>query len=197
MGKYTVKTAFELRGRFLGYVVKDTYKVKGMRLATAQGEQDIKLPKGLRYASAAILQPGAWVQVQGQQKTDLKTGQTKLKAFIITPTKPLEDRATPVPATTAPAAVSLMPPQKQLAAPTAGQIRVCQKSSCRKRGSQAIWSALTTALDTAGLTDTVQLQPIKCLGKCKAGPNLMVFPSKTRYSHVRPQQVTEIVASHF
>ena len=186
MGTHTAKTAFSLKGRFLGYVVKDNYKIKGVRLATDQGEQMIKLPKGLRYASAAILRPGAWVQVQGQQKTDLKTGETKLKALAIAPTSPIE------------ALPSIPAPEPVVASvPVGGRIRVCQKSSCRQRGSQAVWSALTSTLDSAGLQDTVQLQPVKCLGKCKAGPNLIVLPGKVRYSQVKPKQVPEIVQQHF
>lgn len=186
MGKDKVKTVFKLSGRFLGYMLKDTYKIKAMRLATAAGEEVIKLPKGLRYASAPILQPGAWVQVQGQQKIDLKTGQTQLKALEIM-------LATPVEALPAHPALETV----SISKPVEGQIRVCHKSSCRQRGSQAVWSALVTALDSAGLTDSVQIQPVKCLGKCKAGPNLIISPGKVRYSQVQPQQAVEIVQTHF
>lgn len=186
MGQDKAKTAFKLTGRFLDYVLKDTYKIKAIRLATAAGEKVIKLPKGLRYATAPILQPGAWVQVHGQQNIDRKTGQTQLKALAIALTTPSQALPThPTPETVS------------ISKPAEGQIRVCHKSSCRQRGSQAVWSALTTALDSAGLMDTVRVKPVKCLGKCKAGPNLIISPGKVFYSQVQPQQAAEIVQSHF
>ncbi|NJM88872.1 MAG: (2Fe-2S) ferredoxin domain-containing protein [Hydrococcus sp. RU_2_2] len=76
------------------------------------------------------------------------------------------------------------------------QIKICQKSSCRKRGSKAVCKALTTSLKQAGLKKKVTLQETGCMGKCKSGPHLAVLPDKTRYTQVHPKQVADIIQKH-
>ncbi|NWF58761.1 MAG: (2Fe-2S) ferredoxin domain-containing protein [Fischerella sp.] len=76
----TETTAFCLEGRFLDFVIKDGYKLKGLMLATSEGECYIKLAKHLRIAFDWRLSPGTWLQVVGEKKYDRKTGTLKLKA---------------------------------------------------------------------------------------------------------------------
>ncbi|XZO01932.1 MAG: (2Fe-2S) ferredoxin domain-containing protein [Microcoleus sp.] len=59
---------------------------------------------------------------------------------------------------------------------------VCQKSDCQKRGSGAVCKALENALNCSGLAGEVIVQKTGCLKQCKAGPNIVVMPDKTRYT---------------
>ncbi|QUY41622.1 (2Fe-2S) ferredoxin domain-containing protein [Acaryochloris sp. 'Moss Beach'] len=185
MGKHTKKSEFTLSGRFLTYILSKGCSVKGIRLATSQGEQDIKLAKSLRPACSGILQPGAWIQVQGCQKINIKTGKIKLKAKTIMPALPNSSPS------------SSQQPSELVGNVQKGKIRICQKSSCRKRGSQQVLTALNSALQASGQDKEIQLQPMGCIGKCKAGPNLVVLPDKARYTKVKPKNITNILQQHF
>lgn len=89
MSKHRGKVPFNVSGRFLTYKVSSAFKIKGIYLATAQGELYVKLPKSLRYTSMQILESGAWVCVTGHQK--FKHGKRKLKALSIARTSPCFD----------------------------------------------------------------------------------------------------------
>lgn len=189
MGKHTKKTDFTLSGRFLTYILSKGCNVKGIRLATSQGEQYIKLARALRPACSEVLQPGTWIQVQGYQKVNTKTGKIKLKAKAIMPALPGGSSSN------SNAPVQLFPePASKI---QKGKIRICQKSSCRKRGSQQVFTALNSALQASGQDKEIQLQPMGCVGKCKAGPNLVVLPDKARYTKVKPKNITNILQQHF
>lgn len=95
MSKLSQTVAFNLEGRFLGFAVEDGYKLKLIRLATAEGEYQIKIPKALRPLLYRTLIPGQTVQVAGYQKIYPDKGISKLKA----------DRVTPLSATPAAAAM--------------------------------------------------------------------------------------------
>ena len=74
-------------------------------------------------------------------------------------------------------------------------IRVCQKSSCRKRGGDAVWSALEAAIDEQGLGDRVKLKATGCIDKCKAGPNV-IMPGKMRYGRVKAKSIAGLLEEH-
>lgn len=185
MGKHTEKSNFTLSGRFLAYILSKGCEVKGIRLATSQGEQYIKLAKSLRPDCADVLQPGTWIQAQGYRKVNTKTGKIKLDAKAIMPALPSSH---PQHASTAPC--SAVNHQQ-------GKIRICQKSSCRKRGSKQVLSALNTAIQDSGQADNIQLQSMGCMGKCKSGPNLVILPDKAHYTRVEPENITKILQQHF
>jgi (2Fe-2S) ferredoxin/precorrin-6B methylase 2 len=48
-----------------------------------------------------------------------------------------------------------------------------------------------------GLLDEVQITTCGSLGLCERGPNLVVYPEGVWYSGVRPEDVRELVESHF
>lgn len=77
------------------------------------------------------------------------------------------------------------------------KILICQKSDCRKRGGDEICSILQQELAQRGLEDQVTIQKTGCLKKCKAGPNLVMLPDKTRYSKVEPQKIPALIDQHF
>jgi (2Fe-2S) ferredoxin/precorrin-6B methylase 2/DNA-binding CsgD family transcriptional regulator len=68
---------------------------------------------------------------------------------------------------------------------------------CAARGSAATIEALRKQVAARGLMDDVQITLCGSLGVCERGPNLVVYPEGVWYSGVRPEDVPEIVESHF
>jgi (2Fe-2S) ferredoxin/ubiquinone/menaquinone biosynthesis C-methylase UbiE len=68
---------------------------------------------------------------------------------------------------------------------------------CSARGSAATIDALRKAVAARGLMDEVQVTTCGSLGLCERGPNMVVYPEGVWYSAVTPDDVVEIVESHF
>jgi len=68
---------------------------------------------------------------------------------------------------------------------------------CAPRGSAMTIDALRKEVAARGLMDEVQITLCGSLGACERGPNLVVYPEGVWYSGVRPEDVREIVESHF
>jgi (2Fe-2S) ferredoxin/SAM-dependent methyltransferase len=68
---------------------------------------------------------------------------------------------------------------------------------CPAQGSAATLEALRKEIGARGLLDTVQVTTCGSLGLCERGPNLVVYPEGVWYSGVRPQDIPELVESHF
>lgn len=68
---------------------------------------------------------------------------------------------------------------------------------CAASASAAVLEALNNELATRGLRDEVQVTTTNCMGTCEDGPVLLAYPEGTWYSKVTPQDVPEIVSSHF
>ena len=178
---------FSLSGQLLGWVIKDGYKVKYLRLTVAEREYWVKVPKELRYGlDPETMIPGCYLVVNGTCKRSLKTGKFKLQAREIT----LVDGVTSSSAKTFEPPIARSQASKQ-------RILVCRKSSCRKRGGQAVYQALAKALQTQGLESCVEIKETGCLKQCKKGPNLVVMPDKARYAQVQPSEVSTLVDRHF
>ncbi len=148
----------------------------------------VKLSKEVRSAAEATLTPGADVEVRGRKKQDKKTGIIKLKADRITSLHSSSDSISPI---TQPAVTTVESSQKP------AKILVCQKSDCRRRGSDGICSLLAKELEERGLQDQVTIQKTGCLKQCKAGPNVVMLPDKTRYSNVEPEEIPTLIEQHF
>ncbi len=184
----TEMTEFCLEGRFLDFVIKDGYKLKGLLLATSEGECYIKLAKHLRVAFDWRLPPGTWLQVVGEKKCDRKTGEVKLKAQrVMAGRSELGTRGESFPVSSS---------SEAKAQPKKATILMCQKSDCMKRGGKAVCQALQSALSDRGLEDQVTIKATGCMKNCKAGPNL-VMPDKTRYSRIQAAQVPALIDKHF
>lgn len=69
--------------------------------------------------------------------------------------------------------------------------------SCTVRGSLRMIDALRNEIKRRGLIDKVQLTLCGSLGMCERGPNMVVYPEGVWYSGVAPEDVPEIVESHF
>ena len=68
---------------------------------------------------------------------------------------------------------------------------------CSARGSANVIETLRSEIHTRGLQDEVQVTACGSLGLCEHGPNMVVYPEGIWYSGVTPQDVPEIVHSHF
>ncbi len=200
------KTSFQLEGRFLSFVVKDGYKIKGLRLATAAGELYIKLSKEARAACRQVLTPGEWLQVTGYQQLDYEAGTVKFKAEAIAVVAPgaLRQQSAASELHILPGQVdsSILPsntsPSNTLpkgATLPKACILVCQKSDCCKRGSRAVADAIQQTLGDRQLTSQVMVKATGCMKHCKAGANVVI--QKTRYSHITPADVPGLIDRHF
>lgn len=68
---------------------------------------------------------------------------------------------------------------------------------CSARGSGKVLEALRREIHARGLDDEVQVTVCGSLGLCEHGPNLIVYPGGTWYRGVKPEDVAELVRSHF
>jgi (2Fe-2S) ferredoxin/precorrin-6B methylase 2 len=68
---------------------------------------------------------------------------------------------------------------------------------CPARGSAATIEALRKEVAARGLLDEVQITTCGSLGACERGPNIVVYPEGVWYSGVRPEDIPELVDSHF
>ncbi len=173
---------FSLEGRFLSFVIKDGYKLKGLMIGTAEGESYVKLAKHLRAAFDLRLPPGTWLQIRGVKTYD-SAGEVKLKAERITAGRNGD-------MTVSSSQTDDVKPAKK------ATILMCQKSDCMNRGGKAVCQALEKELRDRNLSNQVTIKGTGCMKNCKAGPNL-VMPDKTRYSRIQPQQIPALVQKHF
>jgi (2Fe-2S) ferredoxin len=73
-------------------------------------------------------------------------------------------------------------------------ILVCSESDCKKNGCKKVCAALKAEVQAQGLKGEIRVQKTKCLGHCKHGPNVMVYPASILYSGVRKSDAQQIVA---
>ena len=73
---------------------------------------------------------------------------------------------------------------------------VCKGGDCKKRGSRAVRKSLKDELRAEGMNRDVRVDSVDCLGLCKHGPNLVVYPGGTWYLGVVEQDVQEVVQRH-
>jgi (2Fe-2S) ferredoxin len=71
------------------------------------------------------------------------------------------------------------------------------KGSCGERGCGDVLLALNDEVERLELFETVKVNSSSCLGPCRAGPTLVVYPENTWYGAVTAADVREIVQSHF
>ncbi|MFB2937579.1 ferredoxin [Aerosakkonemataceae cyanobacterium BLCC-F154] len=185
MGKKTCQvTEFCLQGRFVGFVLEDDYKIKLLRLDTAEGESWIKLSKEARAGLGQVLLPGDWIEVCGDRKLNTETGAVKLKASRIRVKAGIQRQVLP------PEAKASQPKKKPAC------ILVCQKSDCCKRGAMEVSQALAEGLRDRNLSQEVMIKGTGCMKHCKAGPNI-VMPDKSAYRRIDASEVPEILDKHF
>ncbi len=75
-------------------------------------------------------------------------------------------------------------------------VLVCTSGDCKKRGAKDIRKTLKDELRSAGLLGEVRIDTVDCLGLCKHGPNVVVYPRGTWYVGLEKDAVPEIVERH-
>ncbi|MBD1881504.1 (2Fe-2S) ferredoxin domain-containing protein [Coleofasciculus sp. FACHB-64] len=187
---------FRLEGWLLGFVIEDGYKIKYLRLATSEGECQIKLAKEARISLfRSGVTPGTWVEVFGETKLKLKSGEVKQKAYLVKPGVPPSQ----LQGVTQVEEIQELPrPAKKLPLPSGvkATILVCKKSDCCKLGANKVCQALEEGLRDRGLDDQVTIKGTGCMKRCKSGPNI-VMPDKTRYTRINATEIPEIIDKHF
>jgi (2Fe-2S) ferredoxin len=197
----TNETYFQLEGDFLGVCAIDGYKLKYLRLRTAERDVIIKVPKELRLSMVYQLTIGDRLRCGGIQKD----GKFKASAIekvdcvaspVLSCIHDWENRpercsmggtpahtATREPAQPARLARTISSPQHEPKV----KILICQKSHCHNNGGKEIYSALAEQLNSHDLNDRVTLKSTGCLKCCKQAPNLVVLPvGKTADSAASP-----------
>ncbi len=189
MSKDQQKYIRPLTAHFLGWGDSLTPH-RYIRVATANGELVVKVSKQLR-AQMQDLQPGVWLAMMIQERMDMATGEIKSKVKQL-----LKLPDTNTPAYCSSSSVELVPPAKNLA-----QIRICQGSSCRRRGSEKICQMMQSYLNRTGLTAQVEIKTVKCLHQCKDAPHIITPDSsevpRKHYRQVRSIDVDSIMMDSF
>ena len=203
---------FDYTGCILNLRYKSNGSIKAIEMAHESKRLHIKLDKALRRSLRIDLLPGMTIRVAGYCKYD-KYGFPILRGdHLWTLTMPPQSSACqpdPTQPTTrlegqpehcsvghAATAPSGTAPASEPEKPTEATILVCRKSSCKKRGSLAICAAIESAISERDHAGKVNVKQVGCLKRCKAGPNLVFLPDKTRYSDVNPKDVPSLLDQH-
>lgn len=72
-----------------------------------------------------------------------------------------------------------------------------QKGYCHSKQSVELVQAFMEEIDNRELVDEVMITNTGCLGICTQGPVVIVYPEGVWYKEVTPEDVEEIVESHF
>ena len=92
---------------------------------------------------------------------------------------------------------------KESKVPYSKQIFVCtndrkgEKPSCGDHQGEAVFTELRRVAKERGIHPNIRVAQAKCLGQCSIGVNIMVYPDNVWYSHVRVEDIPEIIEKHF
>lgn len=75
-------------------------------------------------------------------------------------------------------------------------VLVCGGTGCHSSNSDEIREKLREKIKEKGLDDEIKVVMTGCFGLCESGPNVVVYPEGTFYSHVKVSDVDEIVEEH-
>ncbi len=191
MSKHADKSMRPLAGHFIGWG-DDRVPYRYIKLATTEGELTAKVAKNLR-SQIQEWQPGIWVNVMTQVRVKFDGDGARLKVIhLIGSVDPSNLVAKPVPDSKAAPSIDMT------------EIRVCQGSSCRRRGSEQIAQAIAVELGERQLADRVEVKSVKCMDRCKLAPNITIVspdegivPGKKHYHKLQLERVKSILDQHF
>jgi NADH:ubiquinone oxidoreductase subunit F (NADH-binding)/(2Fe-2S) ferredoxin/Pyruvate/2-oxoacid:ferredoxin oxidoreductase delta subunit len=75
------------------------------------------------------------------------------------------------------------------------RVTVCAGTACVFAGSLAVFDAFVEEVAAAGLGDKIEVSIIGCHGLCSMSP-VVVLSDDTLYGHLRPDDVSKVVAEH-
>jgi (2Fe-2S) ferredoxin len=187
----TRKSPVRLVGQLEGYELSKSGKARSLNLATSEELKQIKLTQSSRLdllqgTLNGLVSQGTWLEVTGQQKVYPNGTLKSLKAKQL---RVLQDPADTEKPTIAPSKTLLQP------SAASSKILICQKSSCRKRGSLAVQHALEQELSDRQLSPQVCVKATGCLKHCSKGPNLII--DKTPHRNVTVKDLAKLLDRHF
>jgi (2Fe-2S) ferredoxin len=190
------KAQFEVAGQFRGYQWSDRGFLDSIQLESAETLWTIRLSKACQVALWELalhqdIRLGDWVLAKGTQS--IKKQGMVYKAAEISPLVFAMESALSAADRGLPPSPAEVPSQSCPSKPT--QILVCQKSSCRKRGSQAVQRCLAQTLQDFGLMGQAKIKETGCLKECGKGPAVAI--GKKRYTKLSEADIPAVVAAHF
>ena len=72
-------------------------------------------------------------------------------------------------------------------------VYVCEGGDCSEKGSIDLHGDLKTMLEERDKDGKNKLRKYPCFGGCEHGINLVLYPDRVFYSHVKPADLPEIV----
>ena len=187
----TRKSPVRLVGQLKGYELSKSGKVRSLSLIASEDLKQIKLMESSRLdllqgTLNGLISQGTWLEVTGQQKVYSDGTLKSLKAYQLKVLQASADIEKPA-----------LDPSKPLATPSAvsSKILICQKSSCRKRGSLAVQHALEQELSDRQLSEQVSVKATGCLKHCSKGPNLII--NKTPHRNVAVKDLAKLLDQYF
>lgn len=75
-------------------------------------------------------------------------------------------------------------------------VLICGGTGCTSSGSKVLMSTFEEELKKQGLEDEIKIVQTGCFGLCALGPVVIVYPEGTFYSHIKKEDVAEIVEEH-
>lgn len=76
-------------------------------------------------------------------------------------------------------------------------VMVCAGTGCHSSDGDEIRRRLAYGVEANNLQDKVEVHKTGCFGLCESGPNIVIFPQGIFYSHVKLDDVEDIVNEHF
>lgn len=70
------------------------------------------------------------------------------------------------------------------------------RGCCTSKGGQMLWERLSTKVQNEGMME-IGVTGTGCLGFCMAGPLMVVYPQGIWYRPTTPEDIDEIIESHF
>lgn len=75
-------------------------------------------------------------------------------------------------------------------------VLVCKGGDCSKKGGKETKKAIKSELRSEGISRDVRIDSVDCLGMCKQGPNVIVYPEGAWYLGLKKDEVPEVVEEH-
>lgn len=75
-------------------------------------------------------------------------------------------------------------------------VLVCKGGDCTKKGGKETKKALKSELRAKGMNGDVRVDSVECLGLCKQGPNVIVYPEGSWYLGLKERDVPQVVEEH-
>ena len=76
------------------------------------------------------------------------------------------------------------------------QVQCCSGKGCRHNDSERIVNLFKVMLHAHGIDDMVDVVTSGCFGFCSKGPIVRILPENITYTHVKPEDVNDIVEKH-